>query len=105
MEKKGEIPTDAAGLGLVQSEALVAGAHEAAEGVRAVSIEADVIVLLALVDVFQDDSHAVGSIAKSARTKGLEFLGSRLGALLAVIAPGVADAAAARCLRHRCRQV
>lgn len=39
----------------VQTKSLVAGAHEAPEGVGTVAVLAEILVFLAFVDVFQDD--------------------------------------------------
>lgn len=47
--------TNAVDVSVVQPEARVTGAHEAAEGVGAVSVLADPFVLLTLVDVLQHD--------------------------------------------------
>lgn len=92
--------TDATGLGVVQNETLIAGTHEATEGVGTVSILTDVLVFLALVDVLQDNGDSVRSVSRSSRAEFLEFPGSYLRTLLAIVAPSVADAATARRLRH-----
>lgn len=94
------IITNAAGFRVVQDETLVAGAHEAAKGVGAVAILTDVLVLVALVDVFQDYSDLIGSVSKPTRAQFFEFLGSRLRTLFATIAPSVTDAAATCRLGH-----
>lgn len=62
------IYVNAAGLRIVQDEALVAGAHETTECVGAVPILADILMLLTLIDVFQNNGHAIRSVSWSART-------------------------------------
>lgn len=58
---------NATSLRIVQDEALVAGAHETAERVGAVPILADILVLLTLVDIFQNNGNAIRSVSRSAR--------------------------------------
>lgn len=99
------VDVDAARLGLVENETLVAGAHEAPECVRAVTVLADVLVLLALVYVLEDNGHPVGAITRTAGTQILKLFCSVLRTLFATSTPRVADAAAARRLRYRRRHV
>lgn len=92
--------TNATSLRVIQDEAFVAGAHEATECVGAVPILADILMLLTLVDVFQNDGHAIRSVSRSARAQLLVLFRADLRTLLATIAPRGADAAATRCLRN-----
>lgn len=93
---------NAARFSIVQDEAFVAGAHEATESIGTVSVLTDVLMLLTLVDVFQDDGNPIRSVTRSARTQFLELLRSNLRTLLAIITPCVANTAAASSLGH-CR--
>lgn len=95
--------TDTAGLGIIQDEAFVARAHEATERVSAVSVLTDVLVLLALVDVLQNDGHTIRPVSRPARTQLIVFLRAGSRTFLATVAPSGADAAATRRLCHRRR--
>lgn len=61
------VDISATGLGFVQDESFVAGAHEATEGIRAVAILAEVFMLITLVYVFENDCNTIGTITRSAR--------------------------------------
>lgn len=66
-------------------------------------ILADILVLLTLVDIFQDNGNAIRSVSRSARAQLLVLFRADLRALLATVAPRGADAAATCCLRDRRR--
>lgn len=61
----------------------------------------DILVLLAFVDILQDDGLLIRPVSGTTRAQFLEFFRSNLGTLLATISPSVANAAAARRFRHR----
>lgn len=86
---------------VIQNKALVAGAHETAERVGAVPVLTDILVLLAFVDILQDDGLLIRPVSGTTRAQFLEFFRSNLGTLLTTISPSVANAAAARRFRHR----
>lgn len=65
----------------------------------------DVLVLLAFVDVLQDNSHAIRPVSRAAGAQLIVLLRADLRTLLATIAPRGADAAATRCFRHRRRDL
>lgn len=62
---------------------------------------ADVLMLLAFVDVLQDHGYAIRSVSWPAWAQLLVFRRADLRALFTTVAPGVADAAATRGFRHR----
>ena len=63
-------------VGLVKFESGPAGAHEAAKGVAAPPVVAQIDHVRALVNVLQDDSFLVGFEAASSGTHQLVFLGA-----------------------------
>lgn len=69
------------------------------------SILADVLVFLALVDVLQNNGHAIRSVTLAAGAELIVLGRTDPRALLATVAPGGADAAATGCLRHRRRHL
>lgn len=91
---------DATGFRTVQDEAFVAGAHKTTERVGAVPVLADILVLFTLIDVFQNDRHAIRPVPWSAGAQLIVLFRVDLRTFLATIAPRGADAAATRCLRH-----
>lgn len=58
-------------------------------------------MLLALINILQDDSDFIRPVSRSTGTQIFVLLGPDLWTLFAVVAPGVADAAAASGLRDR----
>lgn len=67
------------------------------------SVLTDILVLLALIDVLQNDSHTIWPVSWPARTQLIVFLRANSRTFLAIVAPSSADAAATRRLRHRRR--
>jgi hypothetical protein len=94
-------PTDAIGLSVVQDETLVAGAHKTTERISAMSILADVLVLFAFINVFQNNGHAIRPVPLSARTQLVVFLRVSSWTLFTTVAPGGTNTAATGCLCHR----
>jgi len=67
------------------------------------SVLTDILVFLAFVDIFQNNGHTIRSISRAAGAQLIVLLRADLRTLLAMIAPRVTDAAAARRFRHRRR--
>lgn len=67
------------------------------------SVLTDILVLHTLINVLQNDSHTIRPVSRPARTQLIVFLRANPRTFLAIVAPGSADAAATRCLRHRRR--
>jgi len=94
-------PTDAISLCVVQDKTLVAGAHKTTERISAMSILANVLMLFAFIDVFQNNGHAIWPVALSARAQLVIFFRTSSWAFLATIAPGGTNTTATGCLCHR----